>query len=480
LKNRRKTILVLIPAIFLVVFGAMITTRATPPNVFIIVMDTVRQDRLSAYGYSRATSPNLGKLTQTSRIYHNAYSTSGWTVPAHASLFTGLFAAAHKSTQEEWRLDKGLTTLAEILSENGYMTIGISGNANLRKDSDFDQGFSEYYEIWREPYKSAGKSEGGTREHAALTILNDTLGKEANKEPLFVFINLIEPHSPYNSSGQFRNQFVTDQDIRLEGNLFRAHFLGDRILAGNEINHFKNFSAAEMLYTDYVVGGIVDYLKENRLWDDTIFIVTSDHGENIGDHDMMDHVFSLYESTTKIPLIIHYPELFEPGSEDHTIVQLTDIFPTLLEITGVDTVEHPSQGRNLLEEESGEARAVFTEYYYPRQVLNSFRHRQDSFMLERFKRKMRSITLDNMKLIWGSDGRNELYDLNSDPGETRNLVGDPAYSSLEREMLAGLQRLVDKYSAVSDTSSDSQEETDEDEAVDEETLRELKSLGYVQ
>ena len=175
-------------------------------NVVIIVMDTARQDRLACYGYERDTSPNLTKLAAKSTTYNRAYTPGGWTAPAHASLFTGLFSIAHQTCQENWRMGDHLTTLAEVFKAQGYETIGIVENAMLNTRFNFNKGFSQYYESWR--FTKEG-------ENIALSLFKKSLDKRNTKKPFLTFINLNEPHSPYNSSEQFYYQFVSDRSITI-------------------------------------------------------------------------------------------------------------------------------------------------------------------------------------------------------------------------------------------------------------------------
>jgi len=119
------------------------------PNIVIIVLDTARQDRFSCYDYFRETTPNLNELITTARMYEKAYSVSSWTAPAHASMFTGYYPMFHGCTQEHWKLNEGLTTLAEVLSNNGYSTVAIIENPIVSRTNRFDQGFSNFFETWK-------------------------------------------------------------------------------------------------------------------------------------------------------------------------------------------------------------------------------------------------------------------------------------------------------------------------------------------
>jgi len=442
------------------------------PNVVIIVMDTARQDRLDCYGYNRNTSPVLTELVKNSSTYTRAYTPGGWTPPAHASLFTGLFSIAHQTTQEAWKMGDSLTTLAEVFKTEGYETIGIIENPMLNKRNNFDQGFSRYYECWRFAEKG---------ENRAFTLLKKSLNKRKARKPFFMFINLIEPHSPYDSSKQFKNQFISNQSVTLEKNMWPEFFLGKKTFTDDEIRHLNELYDAELLYVDYVIGKMMRELQSRNLWQDTVFIVTSDHGENIGDHEMMDHVFSLHESIIKIPLIIHYPKLFPSGTSHEYPVQLTDIFPTLLEIIGADAKRYPSQGRSLLGREAGDNGIVFSEYYFPKQALQGMdrkglsKYKGKVSPVDQYKRIIRTVIKDNMKLIWGSDGKHELYNLRLDPGERVNLAANKDYVQTFQELIGMVNTLTKEYDLKIQKAAPAQ-----NEELDKETLEKIKSLGYVQ
>lgn len=438
----------------------------------LIVMDTTRQDRLSIDGYERDTSPNLAELAAESTTYSRAYSPGGWTPSAHASLFTGLFPIGHQVTQENWRMGDHLTTLAEVFSEKGYETIGITENPMLNPRLNFEQGFSNYYEAWRE---------SGGAENGAFHYFKESLDKRKKNRPFFMFVNLIEPHSPYNSSRQFYYEFVSDRSMKIEENMWPKFYSGEKIFTEKEIRHLNELYDAELLYTDYIVGGMAEELKSRGLWEDTVFIVTSDHGENIGDHGMMDHVCSLNESIIRIPLLIYYPKHFSPGIRHDYPVQLTDIFPTLLEIAGIDPARYPSQGESLIDRAPDDIAPVLSEYYYPEQVLEGMNRKGlikrdgKEIPIDRHKRRIRALIIKDMKLIWGSNGRHELYDLAKDPGEKNNLIDAAEYSETSRELLAMLDSMISKY----DLKMGKARSVDKEE-LDKETLEKLKSLGYIQ
>jgi len=436
------------------------------PNIILIVMDTVRQDHLACYEYTRNTTPNLNRLVETSRIYSNAYSTSCWTIPAHASLFTGLYPIAHQTTQEHWKMSGETTTLAEILRKNGYETYGIIGNSVIGKHTNLDQGFSQYYEAWRDVEKDG-------EEHNNLFYFKQCMQQRNKKKPFFIFINFIEPHSPYDAPLRFQEQFVSDFSLDLKENFWGMHYLGMVRFSQDQLQHLIELFDAEILYVDYLIGKIIEELKEKELWNDTVFIVTGDHGENFGEHNHMGHAFSLYESTIKIPLIIHYPKSFLPKSEDHDMTQITDIFTTILGIAVIGGEGYFSQGVDLLKPDARKRRAAFAEYYYPIHDLDRFTEGEKNHpRLEPFKRRLRAIIVDNKKFIWGSDGNHELYDFAKDPEEKENLVDRD--TGIEKEMKEKMQNMIARYELKENTYLDETEIV-----IDEETKKSLKELGYL-
>jgi arylsulfatase A-like enzyme len=442
----------------------------TPRNIVVIIMDTARQDRLSCYGYGRETSPRLDELAKSATLYTNAYSTSSWTGPGHASLYTGLHSLTHGVTQEDWSMSEGLTTFAEVLAERGYRTIGVVENPMLVAERGYAQGFSEYYESWR----TGSRSSSGQ----AVADFRAALDGGDEDRPFLVFVNLIAPHSPYNSSRKYRTSFLTMPEIPLDSNMWRQYYTGRRSFSDEELRHLNELYDAEMLYTDYLIGEMVDELIERDLWDDTVFIVTSDHGENIGDHSHVDHVFSLFETTTKIPMIARGRGLFPEGGTSDAPVQLTDIFPTVLAVAGVDPGDFPTHGYSLLGDGPPADREVFTEYYYPSQVLSCYgkpQHRE-SPLLDPYLRRIRSITAGDMKFIWGSDGRHEMYDLSVDPDEQTNLIDSPAQADIAADLEDRLSAWVAELEPE-DTGEAFRDDTDE---LDEETKEALRSLGYLE
>ncbi|MCB1269705.1 MAG: sulfatase-like hydrolase/transferase, partial [Microthrixaceae bacterium] len=188
--------------------------------------------------------------------------------------------------------------------------------------------------------------------------------------PLFAFVNLIGAHSPYDSSGAFRTRFLTDVDRGPTANHWREVFLGTAVFEERELQRLRDLYDGEIAHVDSLVRGMVEELRRAGLIEDTILVVTSDHGENLGEHGLVDHVFSLYRTTTQVPLIVRAPGLLEPGTRVAAPVQLTDVFATLARRAGVEN--RVTQRTELgLVDAPGE-RLVFCEYGFPRQAFEAF------------------------------------------------------------------------------------------------------------
>jgi arylsulfatase A-like enzyme len=254
------------------------------------------------------------------------------------------------------------------------------------------------------------------------------------------------------------------------------------------------------------LGKIIGQLKENKIWGDTLFIVTSDHGENFMEHGLTDHVFSLNQELIHVPLIIKYPGLFPPNTKESAPVQLTDIFHTVRDIVGLDKNKFNSQGCSLLNKKELVKRTVFAEYYAPKQVFTAIRNREmplteeekkklkqnkkerqerrkfidlkEKFpFLEKYHRRIKTVIKDNFKLIWGSDGMHELYNLETDRNEQENLINEKKYVKVKLRLLNELKKLVKKYQQESPIRRG--KKTRKSNKKDKQTEKALKTLGYL-
>jgi arylsulfatase A-like enzyme len=403
------------------------------------------------------------------RLFTNAYSTNSWTAPSHGSLFTGLYPATHGTTQEYWGLSEGLLTLAEILSTEGYETVGAIGNPVIARKRGFSQGFELYHEAWR-------SHRGTLRDGETVSFVEDYLAKRSRDRPLFLFVNLIGAHNPYDSCGRSCGAFGAELDGSPVDAFWLDFYLGRRRPSDAELDRLGRLYDAELHEVDAQLGRILRALDVHTPLDTTFLAVVSDHGENIGDHGHVNHVFSLYETTTRIPFVVRYPVGLVPGEEDARPVQLLDLFPTILGVAGVAADAYPSQGVDLLlPGPHDEPRAMLTEYYRPvqaKQRMLPIATPEEFVRLERYERRIRALTSEGWKLIWGSDGRHELYHLAQDPDEKHDLIDDPASAAQRDRLMRQLEAMV------ADLGGDAEPAAEMAAPVDEETQRELRALGY--
>jgi arylsulfatase A-like enzyme len=438
---------------------------SSQPNIMLIVMDTTRADRCSVLGYQRETTPFLRALANEARLYPRCYSTSAWTVPSHASMFTGLYQAGHGAGVGHRGMSRESRTLAAILREHKYRTAGIIENAMLRKDQGFDNGFEKYIEAYRSPRQPGAM--------ALDAVKTEITAENFGAQPFFCFVNLISPHTPYEPPPEVLEELYPEVKHARLGNSWRNWYVGPR----PSDEHLRTLNAlydAELRYTDGIVRQIAEHLQQQGFWENTMFIIVGDHGENIGDHGHMDHVFCLYDTLARVPLLIRDPAHLPQGIDERP-VQVNDLFATVLARAGIDPAAHPNHGTDLAGHLSPERRMLL-EYAYPEQSLNLFGHRQHDPRLEPYRRAIRALIRGNHKYIWGSDGNHELYDLGADPGETRNLIASADAATVVAEMQADLKAAVQVYSTEAANPA-----TDAaiDHKLDDVEREALEQLGYL-
>lgn len=416
------------------------------PNILWIVMDTVRADHLSCYGYYRNTTPNIDRIASEGILYENTFSTAPWTLPSHASMFTGMFPSKHGADAEHQCLDHNFQTIAEVLSLYGYKTFGYSNNSFAVSYKEYmNQGF-DTFEVTKmgKKMKSANladelKINNARREVQNSLLMDDGARRtnevvkewisEAHREgtPFFVFINYMEAHLPYHPPESFARPYLGG-DVSLAEAMGVSqdqygYITGKKQMSDEDFEILRALYDGEISYLDFRMGQLFDYLRELDILDNTILIVTADHGENFGEHNMMDHILCVYDTLLHVPLIIRYPSLFEAGLRVSEQVQLTDIYPTLLDIVGIEWDSKEIQGRSLLRERGGgEPRFAIAEHAVWVLCLEKLKKAYFQFDVSKYTRRLKTIRTEKFKYIWSSDGHDELYNIQQDPGELYNLI----------------------------------------------------------
>ncbi|MCH2173093.1 sulfatase-like hydrolase/transferase [Myxococcota bacterium] len=409
--------------------------RSGPPDIVLVVIDTLRSDRVSAYGYARETTPRLDALAQRGIRFDRASSTSSWTVPAHASLFTGLAPLQHGAHQEHARLEPGIPTLAERLRDAGYATFGASANPLVGSRTGLSRGFDAFAETWR-PAAREGRTH--PNQDAVLSFLGDV----PVSQPVFLFLNYMEVHGPYDPPLPFRAEFLSaaEADGTFRDDFEASRYYLDRnSISDADFRRLSDLYDGEVAYADALLGELLDALDRADRLDNAVLVVTSDHGENLGDHGHFRHVFNLYGSTVSVPLVFVLPDDSRAGEVVEAPVSLVDVFASILAAAGLPP---GGVGRDLLGSPVDPGRAVYAEYFRPAQALTLFtpgEFEEHSDRLRPFLRVLRSVEHGGLRLIWSSDGKRELYDVKADPGEQRNLWEEPAYAQRAMDLVELLE-----------------------------------------
>jgi arylsulfatase A-like enzyme len=425
------------------------------PNVLLVVIDTARADRFSFDGYARQTTPEIAALASEGTIYEQAYTPAPWTLPAHASLFTGLFPSSHGADSGHLRLDDEFKTLAEAFHGGGYRTLGYAANPWVGRQYGLDQGFDDYQEIWTLPK--------GGQEDAGAAALNERLERflswreenaAAREQPFFVFVNYLEPHLPYNPPEPSRSRFLspgTDEAAVQRLRRFKhpdevKYVLGLDGLRDGDLRILSDLYDGEIAYVDHRVGELAAFLRARGLLDRTVLVITSDHGEAIGDHGFLDHKMNLFEELLRIPLVVRYPAAVRAGQRIRDPVMLQDLFPTLLGLAGLSPdggggrrreslvlpgirglrregsrAEPGPGGRMAAGRSVDRGPVLISEFARPIQFLEIIQERFPEVRIAPWDRTLVALRVGGDKLHWASDGRHRLYDLIRDPQETTDL-----------------------------------------------------------
>ena len=403
--------------------------RTSGLNVILVTIDTLRADRLSSYGSEEVSTPHMDRLAREGVRFANAATAVPFTLPAHCSIMTGTYPPYHGVRENVgYSLDETLPTLAEELSAAGRETAGFVSAFVLDSRWGIGRGFDRYRDDFqldpRKPSVNIGQvqHEGpDTIEHALAWL------DEPRDSPFFLWVHLFEPHDPYTPPEPFRSQYP------------------DRPYD------------AEVAYTDSLVGLLREGLESRGVLDDSVFVLTSDHGEGLGQHGEGFHGYYIYDSTVHVPLILRLPFGDFEGRVVDEAVSHVDILPTVLSIVGQD-VPSEVQGVDLLplllDREPASSREVYTESYYSLYHYNWA--------------PLRSIRTESEKFIETTNP--ELYLLLDDADEESNVILQ------NRELARSLRNRLLAYSRYLRSSGDRPGGRPD---LDTETLAQLRALGYL-
>jgi arylsulfatase A-like enzyme len=467
------------------------------PPIILLLLDSAGANRFSLYGYGRPTTPYLERLAPEAAVYRHCFAPAPWTIPSHTSLLTGLYPHEHGCNTGFDRLPPEALSLPEILQEQGYRTLGITSNLIVSGVTGLDRGFQEFYEtttLFQDPdflearvrYQLAKRQTefttnwkrtkftvkfmwdnkyvtypikrvldqlyyrylGNVNKSSAFVTKRSMwqtkrLIKKYKNVPFFLFINLMETHWPYSAPAPYNRLFqkpdpkeyerLMDKKIR-----YRA-FEEDLDLRRERSEFWGLCQDQEIAYTDSLIGQLRDFLVQQGLWDRVLFIVTSDHGEALGEHGLFGHIFSVYNELVHIPLIVKYPRDYGLTGDFRQLAQLHDLFATLCQVADSPRPA-PLSSMSLLDETRDLALCAFLDNSQSLQVLE---RRLKKFNLHPCMLPGNAlIRPDLWKLIRWQDGSEELYNLNQDFGESQNLAGSAALAAQQQELRRQLDELL--------------------------------------
>ncbi|MFT4543302.1 MAG: arylsulfatase A-like enzyme [Planctomycetota bacterium] len=428
--------------------GSDSTGRPGPrPNVVVLLADTLRADVLSAYGAEDERAPFLASLAQNGTVFGNTYSTSTWTAPSSASMLTGVYPDRHGVTagflaqfrKAEDGVDEGeleemsllslardVPTLAERMGKLGYATYGLSSNVNIGSELEFDRGFDRF---WR--------SEGSVPAGGMSRKLREweTEIKEGDR-PYFLYMHFNDVHAPYHVRKGYYNEGEGREKIDEAFEVYKS----------------------ELGFLDFIIGNL--YKKFG--WDkNTLLVFVADHGEEFNDHGGVYHEFSVYNELSRVPFLIHAPDLGVKQGVVRQNTSLIDVTPTILGLLGV-TPEEELDGSPLTSLCRSSEKAQASD------LVDALIERP--LIVHRYEagQHLWSVIRERWKLIEAESGP-MLFDLREDPGETKNLAEE--HEGLVSQLAGTLETHRSRGS-----SPDSEKKGVE---IDPSLLRQLKSLGYV-
>ncbi|HXV62534.1 MAG TPA: sulfatase-like hydrolase/transferase, partial [Vicinamibacteria bacterium] len=428
--RRRLRLLWLVPPLVVAAIVVMVLHPAeiTPRklNVIIVTADTLRADKLGAYGNTAVETPHIDRIGSEGIVFEQAVTAAPVTLPSHASIFTGTYPPAHGVRDNGGAaLSSDRTTLAEVLRSEGYATGAFIGAFVLSSRWGLDQGFDQY----DDDIDTAGSHNlgGSDAQRRGDTVLADAFRwmDSVKERAFFSWIHLFDPHMPYDAPDPFRSRYENPYD-------------------------------GEVAYVDSLVGELLEWVDTNELGESTLIAFVGDHGESLGEHGELTHGFFVYDATMRVPLVVRTPYRALQSRRVSSLVRTIDLMPTVLDLVGLETPQGV-QGQSLVELALGRPPSD-TPHAYGESLFPS--HYGWS--------PLRSLR--DEEFLFVDAPRPELYDLRADPTQQTNL-GSARADAVQsyREKLRNLESEMGGFDTTSSTSA----------TLDPETASRLTALGYV-
>ena len=431
-----------------------------PRNVILISIDTLRPDHLGCYGYEKPTSPTLDALAGKGVRFDDVTAGAPWTLPSHATMLTGLYPSHHGVKSHETRLSQSVVTLAEEFQKNGFQTLAVVNTHNVGAPQfQLDQGFGEFrYIIETEDDPKTMKLKTFDSADTIVATTKELLRARDEDKPFFLFLHFYDVHTDFTPRAEYRDQFVGPYAGRLTGSTTQLVNVrnADERLAEADLTWLRAMYDAEIRQLDDTLGRFFEWLDDEGLRDETLFVITSDHGEEFQEHGNLLHGRTHYQEVLRIPLLLQGPGI-PAGKAVATPVHGIDVTPTILAAMGLASSQ-ARDGLDLAPSWNGgtlPARLFFSEADHNNRVEGEF-----VYDIKKMVRQGDTkFLLDTHSLAV------ELYDLQQDAGERQDLAAkDPARAAALR---AELERFLES-AVVSEAIPPPTEEEQ----------KKLEALGY--
>lgn len=418
------------------------------PNIVVLLLDTLRADHLSIYGHSRNTTPNLDKFGRENAVYLNVMSAAPWTPPSVASIFTGLYPASHRmmppaSRKKAVKTSRGLSshvhTMAEIFKAAGYYTASVSSNPWIGPEFGYQQGFDSFVHI------SRAKAEEVNNE--AFKTLD---ARKDKSDPFLLYLHYLDPHDPYKPPPEFKALYENAEPLKY----------GDDQIYADEMQELLKLYDGEISYLDHHLEMLFQRLKSDGLYDDAVIVIVGDHGEQFMEHGRQGHGYYLYNDELHVPLLVKAPDKRSVVNSD--TVSTVDIFPTLLELSGLKIPNH-LPGVSLFNDSAIRSRSGVVSEIDHKVNQRAFTDPAGrKIIIDCGKSQNRGGTGENCDKIVG------VFDRSGDSLELKPITDEKI-----QELLRS------KLSAEFDKAKSIQIESGGEEVnIPDKTLEDLKSLGY--
>ncbi len=381
---------------------------AHPKNVIFLLMDTARADAYGPFaGPDRvATTPNYDAFAKQSMVFTSAYDNENWTKPSVASYLSGLYPSTHNTKKDESKLPSEVELISEHLKRAGFATAGFVANGYVSDRFGFDQG----WDVFKNYIREEKPSEAEYVFHDGLAWL-DKHAKSAPDKPFFLYLQTIDPHVSYRDKGKFTHQYFEGD---YKGPLGSSIDAEDQVklstkkleATDTDLKWLRAMYYGEISYNDDELGKFIKGLEKRGLFADTMFVITNDHGEELGERGRFGHGHQVFEELIRAPLLVHYPPMFGTGNVVPDIVEAVDVAPTILDTLGRDPMKD-ADGVSFLPLVTGKPTSL------------------PHYSITEFLSAQRVVRIGTWKMMSHVDGSAELFDLAKDPEEQHELTSAP-------------------------------------------------------